>query len=263
MTAGSSGEPVVSSIDGAVVTITIDRPERRNALSPAVVRGLYDALTAAEAEPSVSVAVLTGAGDRAFCAGGDLSGMGATSKKAQHLERGEVGGLFRRLQASRLPVVARVNGHALAGGFGLMLSCDLVVAADDAELGMPEVNVGLWPFMVAALVQRDVPRKVALDLMLTGRRIPASEGERWGFVNRVVPRDGLDASVAELTQTLTSKSPLVLSLGKSSYYAAEDMEVEQKLAYLNGMLSLCLESEDAVEGVTAFLQKRPPEWKGR
>ncbi|MDQ4025815.1 MAG: enoyl-CoA hydratase-related protein, partial [Actinomycetota bacterium] len=176
--------------------------------------------------------------------------------------RGEVGALFRRLRGSRLPIVARVNGHALAGGFGLMLSCDLVVAVDDAELGMPEVDVGLWPFMVAVLVQRDLPRKVALDLMLTGRRIPAAEGERWGFVNRVVPRERLDAAVEELTGTLRSKSPLVLSLGKSSYYAAEDMAFEQKLAYLNGMLSLCLESEDAVEGVTAFLQKRPPEWKG-
>ena len=263
MTAGSPGDAVSSSVDGAVATITIDRPERRNALSPDVVSGLSAALAAAEADPSISVAVLTGAGERAFCAGGDLSGMAATSKKGQHLERGAVGDLFRRLRESRLPVVARVNGHALAGGFGLMLSCDLVVAADDVQLGMPEVDVGLWPFMVTALVQRDLPRKLALDLMLTGRRIAASEGERWGFVNRVVPRAGLDAAVAELTGTLASKSPVVLALGKSSYYSAEDMAFADKLAYLNGMLSLCLESEDAVEGVTAFLQKRPPEWKGR
>jgi enoyl-CoA hydratase/carnithine racemase len=263
LTAGPSGDAVVSSVDGPVATITIDRPERRNALGPDVVRGLVAALEAAEDDPSVSAAVLTGAGERSFCAGGDLSGMAATSKKGQHLERGAVGDLFRRLRASRLPVVARVNGHALAGGFGLMLSCDLVVAADGVELGMPEVDVGLWPFMVAALVQRDLPRKLGLDLMLTGRRISAAEGERWGFVNRVVPRTGLDTAVAELTGALSSKSPVVLSLGKSSYYAAEDMAFAGKLAYLNGMLSLCLESEDAVEGVTAFLQKRLPEWKGR
>ncbi|MDQ3915492.1 MAG: enoyl-CoA hydratase-related protein [Actinomycetota bacterium] len=263
MTGRDSGDAVVATVDGGVATITIDNQQRRNALSPHVVRGLAAGLAAAEADPNVSVAVVTGAGDRAFCAGGDLSGSVAASKKGQHLERAEAGALFRRLRESPLPVVARVNGHALAGGFGLMLACDLVVAVDDAALGMPEVDVGLWPFMVTAMVQRDVPRKVALDLMLTGRRIPASEGERWGFVNRVVPREQLDAAVAELTGVLASKSPLVSSLGKSSYYAAEDMAFEQKLGYLTGMLSLCLESEDAVEGITAFLQKRPPVWKGR
>ncbi|MFN2588465.1 MAG: enoyl-CoA hydratase/isomerase family protein [Actinomycetota bacterium] len=263
MTGSPSGDPVVSVVDAGVATITISREDRRNALGPAVVRGLTAALAAAEDDPAVFVAVLTGAGDRAFCAGGDLAGSTATSKTGGRRERGEVGALFRRLRESPLPVVARVNGHALAGGFGLMLSCDLVVAAADAELGMPEVDVGLWPFMVAAMVHRDLPRKVALDLMLTGRRISASEGARWGFVNRVVPRIELDAAVAELAGTLRSKSRVVLSLGKSSYYAAEDMDFEQKLAYLNGMLSLCLESEDAAEGVTAFLQKRPPQFKGR
>ncbi|MDQ4024953.1 MAG: enoyl-CoA hydratase/isomerase family protein, partial [Actinomycetota bacterium] len=160
MTAAPTGAPVVSSVEDGIATITIDRHERRNALSAPVVRGLAVALGSVEADPSVSVAVLTGAGDRAFCAGGDLSGMEAASKKGQHLERGEVGALFRRLRGSRLPIVARVNGHALAGGFGLMLACDLVVAVDDAEVGMPEVDVGLWPFMITTLVQRDLPPKV-------------------------------------------------------------------------------------------------------
>ena len=144
-----------------------------------------------------------------------------------------------------------------------MLACDLVVAVDDAEMGMPEIDVGLWPFMVTAIVQRDVPRKLALELMLTGRRIPASEGQRWGFVNRVVPRAGLDDAVAELTDAIASKSPLIAALGKASFYRAEGMAFDAQLDYLAGMLTVCLESEDTVEGVTAFLQKRAPEWKGR
>lgn len=246
-----------------VAILTIDRPERRNAINPEVTRALRAALAEAEADDSVRVAVLTGAGDKAFCAGGDLGGMTADSKVGQHRERAEVGDLFAAMRASRLPIVARVNGHALAGGFGLMLACDLVVAADDAEMGMPEIDVGLWPFIVTAIAQRDVPRKLALELMLTGRRIPASEGARWGFVNRVVPRGDLDAAVAELTKAIVSKSPLIAALGKTSFYRAEDMSFEAQLDYLAGMLTVCLESEDTVEGVTAFMEKRAPRWKGR
>ncbi|HYP22938.1 MAG TPA: enoyl-CoA hydratase-related protein [Actinomycetota bacterium] len=259
MTAG----PVAYAVAGGVATLTIDRPERRNAINPEVTRALRAALARAEADDSVRVAVLTGAGDKAFCAGGDLGGMTADSKVGQHRERAEVGELFAAMRASRLPIVARVNGHALAGGFGQMLACDLVVAVDDAEMGMPEIDVGLWPFMVTAIVQRDVPRKLALELMLTGRGIPASEGARWGFVNRVVSRNDLDAAVAELTGSIASKSPLIAALGKSSFYRAEDMSFEAQLDYLAGMLTVCLESEDTVEGVTAFLEKRAPEWKGR
>ena len=260
-------EPSVASVrfaaSGGVATVTIDRPERRNAINPEVVRGLAAALTRAEADESVRALVLTGSGEKAFCAGGDLGGTTAGSKVAQHHERAEVGKLFAKMRASRLPIVARVNGHALAGGFGLMLACDLVVAAEEAELGMPEIDVGLWPFMITAIVHRDVPRKLALELMLTGRRVSVPEAARWGFVNRVVPRAALDDAVAELTAALASKSPLIAALGKSSFYRAEDMPFDAQLDYLAGMLTLCLESEDTVEGVTAFLQKRPPEWRGR
>jgi enoyl-CoA hydratase/carnithine racemase len=138
-----------------------------------------------------------------------------------------------------------------------------VVAVDTAQLGMPEVDLGLWPFMISAVVQRDLPRKVALDLMLSGRRIGASEGERWGFVNRVVPAADLDAAVAELANGLAAKSPLIVRLGKKSFYRAEDLDFGAGLDYLAGMLTLCLESEDTIEGVMAWMQKRPPEWKGR
>lgn len=258
-----SAPPVRYEAAGAVARITIDRPERRNAINPEVVRGLADALSAAEASEDVHVAVLTGAGDKAFCAGGDLGGMTADGRVAQHDARAEVGRLFAQMRASRLPVVARVNGHALAGGFGLMLACDLVVASTEAEMGTPEINLGLWPFMISAVIQRDVPRKVALELMLTGRRMRADEAARWGIVNRVVHPDRLDAAVEELTDVLASKSPLIAALGKRSFYRAEDMAFDDSLEYLAGMLTLALESEDTVEGVTAFLEKRAPQWKGR
>jgi enoyl-CoA hydratase/carnithine racemase len=259
----ATSSDVLYEIDGPRALVTINREDRRNALNPDVISGLSDALRRAEDDDAVKVLVLTGAGERAFCAGGDLGTVGDASRVAQHFLRGEVGDLFRQMRAARFPIVARVNGHALAGGFGLMLACDLVVATDDAEVGTPEINIGLWPFMISAVIQRDAPRKIALELMLTGRRMTAEEGQRWGFLNRVVPRARLDDAVDELVEILAAKSPLVTSLGKRSFYAAEDMDFDHALVYLAGMLTVCLESEDTVEGVTAFLEKRAPNWKGR
>ena len=262
-----TGEAVSSSVlyrtDGPIATITINRPDRRNAINPEVTSGIAETLDTAESDAAISAVVLTGAGDKAFCAGGDLGDMSSDGAVAQHFARGELGELFTQMRKSRLPIVARVNGHALAGGFGLMLACDLVVATDDAEMGTPEINLGLWPFMITAVIQRDVPRKLALELMLTGRRLSAEEAERWGLVNRVVHRSGLDGAVSELVGGLTSKSPLIAALGKRSFYRAEDMSFDESLDYLAGMLTVCLQSEDTVEGVTAFLQKRAPEWRGR
>jgi enoyl-CoA hydratase len=156
-----------------------------------------------------------------------------------------------------------VNGVALAGGFGLMLACDLVVAADDVEMGTPEVNLGLWPYMISAVVARNLPRKVMVEMMMTGRRYSAGEAARWGIVNRVVPRSELDPAVQGLVDELASKSPLVLRLGKQALFQAQDMGFDEALAYLQGMLTVSLESEDVAEGVSAFLQKRRPRWKGR
>ncbi|MBA2725920.1 MAG: enoyl-CoA hydratase/isomerase family protein [Actinobacteria bacterium] len=258
-----SAEDVLTQVTDSVLYITIDRPERRNAISPEVVRGIAEALGAAESDETIRAVVLTGAGEKAFCAGADLGGMTPDPKVGQHSVRDELGGLFRQMRVSRLPIVARVGGHALAGGFGLMLACDLVVVADHAALGTPEIDLGLWPFMITALIQRDMPRKVALDMMLTGKRITAAEGEHWGFVNRVVPIAELDAAVGELVASIISKSPFIASLGKRSFYRAEDLDFDAALDYLSGMLTVCLQSEDTAEGVTAFLQKRPPEWKNR
>ena len=256
-------EVVLYRTVGPVATITINRPERRNAISREVTSALYESLARAEADDSVTVMVLTGAGDKAFCAGGDLGAMNSEGAVSQHFSRAEVAELFQQMRRSRLPIVARVNGHALAGGFGLMLACDLVVASADAAMGTPEIDLGLWPFMITAVIQRDVPRKLALELMLTGRRLTASDGQRWGFVNRVVEREELDGAVAELTESLASKSPLIAALGKRSFYRSEDMDFDESLEYLAGMLTVCLQSEDTAEGVSAFLQERAPEWKAR
>ena len=256
-------DPVLIEVGDGVATITIDRPDRRNAINPEVTHGLRGALETANENRNVRAVVLTGSGDKAFCAGGDLGGMAADSRVGEHFARADVGKLFEEMRASRLPIVARVNGHALAGGFGLMLACDLVVAADSAQFGTPEINIGLWPFMISAVIQRDLPRKIALELMLTGRRMDAAEAARWGFVNKVVPAAELDQTVTELTATLASKSGLIAALGKRSFYRAEDMSHSEALEYLAGMLTVCLESEDTMEGVTAFLEKRAPAWKNR
>jgi enoyl-CoA hydratase/carnithine racemase len=258
-----SFEHVLYSATGPRATITINRPDRRNAINPEVIQGLAAALDRAEADASVRVAVLTGSGENAFCAGGDLGGMAGDGKVAQHQLRAEVGQLFQQMRASRLPIVARVNGHALAGGFGLMLACDLVVASSAAEFGTPEINIGLWPFMISAVIQRDVPRKVALELMLTGRRMVAEEAQRWGFINRVVDPKQLDEEVEKLVNQLTSKSTVIAALGKRSFYRVEDMAFEGAVDYLAAQLTVALESEDTLEGVTAFLEKRDPQWKDR
>ncbi|MCA1727085.1 MAG: enoyl-CoA hydratase/isomerase family protein [Actinobacteria bacterium] len=251
-------------VRGPGAWMTIDRPDQRNALNPAVMNGLIEAVAQASKDEAVRVIVLTGAGDRAFSAGGDLGGFrGDASKVEQHEARGAMARLLVALQACGKPVIARVNGRCLAGGFGLALGCDLIVAADDVEFGTPEIDIGLWPYMITAVIQRNVPRKVALELMLTGRRMPATEASQWGIANRVVPRDQLDAAVQELVETLAAKSPLILRLGKESFYRAQDMSFDDALGYLHAMLTVNLESEDVIEGVTAFAQKRPPEWKGR
>src|SRR5262245_22261237 len=181
-------EALLYDVENGVATLTINRPERRNALSWAVMTELRDALAVSKADAGVHVVVITGAGDKAFCAGADLTGMaGDSGYAAVHDGRGELARLFRDMWELGKPTIARVRGYALAGGFGLALACDMVVAADDAQFGTPEVDVGLWPFMITVPLLRSMLPKRALELMMTGRRVDAAEAGRIGFVRRAVP----------------------------------------------------------------------------
>ncbi|WP_224367188.1 enoyl-CoA hydratase/isomerase family protein [Hyalangium versicolor] len=251
------------AVQGGQALITIDRPKARNALSPAVVQGLTEALGRAEADAEARVVVITGAGEKVFCAGGDLGQMGGDGFLATHDSRRAYGLLLLRVQNCRKPTVARVNGHALAGGLGLMLACDLAVAAESAEFGTPEIDVGLFPMMMMALLQRHLGRKRAMELVMTGDRLPAREALVLGLINRVVPAAELDAAVSALAAKLAAKSQAILALGKRAFFTAEDLPLPAALEYLASQLSLNTLSEDAAEGVTAFLEKRPPKWHDR
>jgi enoyl-CoA hydratase/carnithine racemase len=257
-------DEVMVEVADHVARVTLNRPERRNALSWTMVRELRRVLDTLAADRDVRVVVLTGAGDAAFCAGADLTGM---ADGAGHLElhesRGELAGVFRQLWHLGKPTIARVRGYALAGGMGLALACDLVIAADDAQFGTPEIDVGLWPFMITVPLVRSMPPKKALELMMTGRRVSAEEAERIGFVTRVVPVDQLDAAVDELAATLASKSPAVMRLGRDSFYAVWDQSAEDALRLLHPMLTVTTGSEDTAEGLAAFVEKRVPRWRGR
>jgi enoyl-CoA hydratase/carnithine racemase len=260
-----SATAVLYQVDAAVARITINRPEARNALSPEVMEGLRDSFERAAGDPAVRVLVLTGAGDKAFCAGGDLGGRGFQQKGflEKHEDRRAFADLFRTLNGLGKPVIARVRGHCLAGGFGLALGCDLVVASEDASFGTPEVKRGLMPMMIMATIFRNVGRKKGMELLLTGDRISAAEAERLGLINHVVPADRLDAKVDELVAKVVAMSPAVVKLGRDAFYAMSDMGFDQALEYLQTMLTVNLGTEDAIEGVRAFLEKRDPVWKGR
>lgn len=261
---GEDAPAVLYEVAAGVARITINRPAARNALSQDVMQGLLDAFERARRDTAVRVVVLTGAGDKAFCAGGDLGGRALQQGFVdRHHDRRTFADLFRRLNGLGKPVIARVRGHCLAGGFGLALGCDLVVASDDSSFGTPEVKRGLMPMMIMATIFRNVGRKKGMELLLTGDRISAAEAERIGLINYAVPAAELDAKVDELAAKVASMSPAVVRLGRDAFYAMSDMTFDQALDYLQTMLTVNVGTEDAIEGVKAFLEKRDPVWKGR
>lgn len=260
-----SGQLVVDGVDGPVLTLTIDREDRRNALSDEVLTGMLRAVeaTAADGAPT-RVVLVRSAGARVFCAGADLVQMapGATGLM-QHEGRGRLRELVLAMRAAPIPVVARVQGLCLAGGVGLAMGCDIVVCSEAARFGLPEVDLGLWPFMVSALLARHVSPKRAMDLMLSGERVDAAEALAIGLVSRVVPAEDLDATVERLVSSLAAKPPAAVRLGKAAFAAVQETALAPALAAMQAQLSLLTTSEDAREGVTAFLEKRPPRWTGQ
>jgi enoyl-CoA hydratase/carnithine racemase len=259
---GSEYVTIACQREGAILRLTLNRPDKRNPIGPQTCGELVDALAGAAADAGVRVLVLTGAGS-VFSAGGDLSQMAGASAVDSPARPASLVDLLTAMHELGKPIIAMVNGHALAGGLGLMVACDLVVASDQATFGTTEIRVGLWPMMISAELARSIGRKQALELMLTGKRIGAAEALAIGLVNRVVPADSLEAETMALAGELAELSPATITLGLRAFYRSQDLALPDALRYLEGELGRVLALEDAREGLAAFLQKRKPVWKGR
>jgi enoyl-CoA hydratase/carnithine racemase len=247
-------------VDNGTAWITINREAKRNSISGEVVDLFFEFLKQAEEDPSVKAVCITGAGDKAFCSGADLSNMAAGDESSP---AGNYANLMKRVASFPKPTVARVNGYCLAGGTGFMLACDIVIAKEDAKFGTPEVNVGLWPMMIGALIFRNAMKKKAMEMVLLGQKISAKEAEDMGMVTRVVANEKLDEEVNKIMAILSEKSPSGMRLGKEAFYAMDTMGFEKALDFLSAKLVEVAATEDAKEGLTAFLEKRKPEFKGK
>lgn len=257
-------ETLLVDVREGVGTITLNRPEARNALNRTLIRELGEALAALDADAAARALVLRGAGERAFCAGADLKG---SFQPGPILEaREQYAGLARILEAiprMRTPVIGQVHGYALAGGCGLAAACDVVIAAEDAVFGLPEIKLGLLPLMVLAPILRAASPKRVLQLVLSGAELPAREALQIGLVSQVVPRSDLEPTVQGLARTLAGYSPAALGIAKEAFYTTLELEYAKALPYLRDLLTIVARSEDAQEGIAAFLAKRPPRWTGR
>jgi methylglutaconyl-CoA hydratase len=248
---------------GAAVWLTIDRPESRNALTFAVVRQLRAGIDRAASDGSLRAIVLTGAGDAAFCAGADLKLAASSLRPDPSRTTTDYAELLRALMACPLPLVARINGHCMAGGMGLLAACDLAVSSDRALFGLPEVKVGLFPMQVLSVLRPLVPERVLTEMCLTGEPLTAEEARLAGLVNYVVPAAELDAKLDWLLARLVDKSPTAQRRGKYALRAIAGQTWAQALPYLETQLATLAATEDAAEGVRAFGERRAPEWTGR
>jgi enoyl-CoA hydratase/carnithine racemase len=247
-----------------VATLALDQPETRNALSDELLTELVGALQDARDDPAVRCLVLTSTHEKVFSSGGNLAGFAADASLVQkHFASERFPAAFALLGELGKPSLCAANGHVLAGALGLALACDLIVAKEGARFGTPEINVGLFPFMIMALIYRNVGRKKTNELMLLGEQISAHEAERIGIVNRVVPAGEFDAAVADWADRLAAKSPVLMKLGKDAMFRQQDMAYADAVDFLRSQLSLAFSTEDIQEGVTAFFEKRDPVWKGR
>ena len=261
---GVNYEVVKYEVADGVATVTLNNPEKRNMLSGQMLTELVDAMKTARDSDDVRAVVLTGAGDKVFCAGADLGGFAADAPLvAKHFATDLFLEFFRLMPRLGKPSLCAANGHVLAGGMGLALSCDLLIAKEGATFGTPEINVGAFPYMIMAIIYRNVPRKKVNEMMLLGERLSAEQAVEYGLANKVVAAEEFDAAVSDWATKLASKSPVLMRLGHDAMYRQQDMAVDDALEYLRSQLSLTFSTEDIVEGVTAFFEKRDPEWKGR
>jgi enoyl-CoA hydratase len=260
----SSFETVRYEVADGVATVALDQPDTRNALSDELLDDLLGAFTAAREDDEVRCVVLTSTHEKVFSSGGNLAGFAAEVPLVhKHFATDRFPRLFRLIGELGKPTICAANGHVLAGALGLALACDLVVAKDSATFGTPEINVGVFPFMIMALIYRNVGRKKTNELLLLGERIDAREAERLGLVNKVVPAAEFDAAVADWAQRLAAKSPVLMRMGKDAMFRQQDMPFEDALEFLHHNLTLAFSTEDIQEGVRAFFEKREPRWTGR
>ena len=250
--------------DTGVATVAMDQPDTRNALSDELLSDLIAAFEAARDDDAVRCVVLASTHPTTFSAGGNLGGFAADVPLVhKHFATERFPRLFTLIGELGKPVLCAANGHCLAGALGLALACDLIVASDKATFGTPEINVGVFPFMIMALIYRNLGRKKTTELLLLGERIDAAEAQRIGIVNRVVAPDDFDAAVAEWAESLAKKSPVLMRMGKDAMFRQQDMAFEDALAFLRAQLTIAFSTEDIQEGVKAFFEKREPSWKGR
>jgi enoyl-CoA hydratase len=263
MGAGSFDKVLYEVADG-VATVTLNDPEKRNMLSGSMLSEVVAAMEMARDSEEVRAVVLTGAGEKVFCAGADLGGFAADASLVQkHYASDLFLEFFRLMPRLGKPSLCAANGHVLAGGLGLALSCDLVIAKEGTAFGTPEINVGAFPYMIMALIYRNVPRKKVNEMMLLGDRMSAEEAVTFGLANKVVPAADFDAAVAGWAGRLASKSPLLMRIGHDAMYRQGDMAIDDALEFLRSQLSLTFTTEDLREGVAAFFEKREPKWEGR
>jgi 1,4-dihydroxy-2-naphthoyl-CoA synthase len=262
--AATNTEHVVYSVANGVATIALNDPSTRNSLSNDMLDGLINAFEKARDDDSVQAVVLASTNDKTFSSGGNLAGFaGDVPLVHKHAGTERFPKLFLLIGELGKPVLCRAQGHVLAGSLGLALACDLIVAGESATFGTPEINVGTFPFMIMALIYRNVGRKKATELLLLGERIDAAEAERIGIVNKVVPDAELDEAVDYWAMKLASRSPLLMKMGKDAIHRQQDMPLEEALEYLRHNLTLAFSTDDLKEGVAAFFEKRDPEWTGK
>jgi enoyl-CoA hydratase/carnithine racemase len=257
-------EQLLYDVRDGVATLTLNRPEQRNALSTQLLTELVDGVKRAGADDDVRAVVLTGSGDKVFCAGADLGGFAADVPLTdKHFANDLFLEFFRTMPKLGKPTLCAANGHVLAGGLGLALSCDLLIAKEGITFGTPEINIGAFPYMIMAIIYRNVPRKKVNEMLLLGERISADQAVDYGLANKVVPVDEFKPAVDEWAAKLASKSPLLMKLGHDAMYRQDDMALDDALEFLRSQLTLTFSTEDIQEGVAAFFEKREPEWKGR
>ena len=260
---GAAAGDLLQERNGPVLRLTLNRPQRRNALTDAVLLGLRDAILAASGDESVRVIVLTGAGDKAFCAGADLTPGDTPFKPDPTRLQSPIGELARAVHACCVPIIGRINGLCLAGGMGLFGMCDMAIASEHAKFGMPEVKIGLFPMQILTMLRDLIPPRFLNEMCLTGRAIDAQTAFSIGILNRVVPESELDAAVDALAAEIVAVSLVAVRRGKYSMRAVESMSFHEMMAFTETALTPMILTEDAREGLAAFNQRRPPRWRGR